>query len=163
VSADYQTGEFEALDESAWVYLSGASAERTGAGLRDKVVEACEASGWLTVSCAGDERTAGKMRDPGRFFTGVSHAVEHADVVVTMIGDSTEMSDAELAMAYSHRRPVVAIRMSGESSEGSKIQAMLEGYERGRVLACESVEECADGLRAILADPEFAQLVRMAR
>jgi hypothetical protein len=161
MTSEYPTGEFAAVDESSWVYLSALSvAESPGpGGLRERIVEACEASGWLTVSCQRE----GESADPGRFFEGVRHAVEHADVVVTLVGTRTEMSDAELAMAYSHGRPIVALQISDEQPMDSEIQTMLQEYGRAQVLTCESIEECADGLRAVFADPDFVNTIRLAR
>lgn len=149
------------VDESSWVYLSGAATSGPGVQeFRERVVEACEASGWLTVSCSAEERV-GRGSDPSRFFESMRHAVEHADLVVSFIGDNAEMLDAELAMAYSHGRPVIGIRIGG--SEDSGIQMMLGEYERARVITCANAEECAEDLRATFADPVFAETIRRAQ
>jgi hypothetical protein len=99
--------------------------------------------------------------DPGRFFSSVSHAVEHADVVVAVIGASGEMADAELTLAYSHGRPVVGVRI-GEVLTESQAEMLLHRYERARIVSCETVGECALSLREALSDPAFVETIRQA-
>jgi hypothetical protein len=157
MSGERQAVEASALDEGSWVYLSHlAGADGAERELQDRVMEACEASGWLAVSWS----SPGRLPDPGRFFEGVRHAVEYADVVVAFIGRSTGMADAELAMAYSHGRPIVGVCLSDDGA--SHIQEMLRSYERARVINCANTEECVAGLRATFADPEFAETIRLA-
>lgn len=36
---------------------------------------------------------------------------------------------------------------------------MLGAYERARMIACESAEECAVKLRATFSDPDFAETI----
>lgn len=144
------------LDEGAWVYLVSSVTDRAGGSLlRERVAEACEAGGWPVVG----EPASG---DPGQLFESVRHAVEHADCVVALIGETTEMADAELALAYSHRRPIVGLRFEGTDSSASAVQEMLDSYDRARVLACDGPDECAVKLRAVFADPDFAETIRAA-
>ncbi len=156
-----QTDEKPAiLDEGSWVYLISAAADRRASSLHERVVEVCETGGWQAVSrpaLAGAGET-----DPGRLFESVSHAVEHAACVVALAGEETETADAELALAYSHRRPVVGLRLGSADAPASAVQGMLATYERARVIACESAEECAVELRSTFSDPDFADTIRMA-
>lgn len=104
-----------AVDEGAWVYLISGTADRNAPNpLRDRVVETCEAGGWPAV--AWPSRAADGCADPGHLFEGVRHAVVHADCVVALIGDAAETADAELALAYSHRRPIIGLRLSDAGS-----------------------------------------------
>jgi hypothetical protein len=157
----HQESEANAIDEGAWIYLiapaNGSSAEDS---LRERIVQACEAGGWSAISWP----QAGVYRppDPGHLFEGVRHAVEHADCVVVLLGGSAETTDAELALAYSHRRPIIGVRSSDGSSSDSGVQAMLGDYERARMITCGDADECAGELRAIFRDPEFAATIRRA-
>lgn len=149
------------LDEGSWVYLSaGTSAQPAGAALLEKIVEACAKSGWRTVSHPPPEQD-GATSDPGRYFASVSHAVEHADVVVAMIGGRDEMADAELTLAYSHGRPVVGLQI-GEAHLDTQARALLAEYERARIVTCDSPGECAVSLHETLSDPTFVETIRQA-
>lgn len=101
----------------------------------------------------------GGVVDPGRFFSSVSHAVEHADVIVAVIGSSNEMTDAELTLAYSHGRPVVGVQLGGAPPE-SQAEMLLHGYGRARIVSCEEPEECALSLQETLSDPVFVETIR---
>jgi 16S rRNA G1207 methylase RsmC len=148
-----------AVDEGSWVYLSNSlEGDEQGARLHDRVAEACEASGWPAVWSPAERK--GRASDPGRFFESVRHAVEDADAVVAFIGRATEMTNAELTLAYSHRRPIVGICLADEDDSG--IRSILQGYERARVITCADPDECATSLRATFADPEFAETIRRA-
>lgn len=150
------------VDEGSWVYLSIASGgDRSQQVMFEQVTEACAKSGWMTVSHQVSER-AGRASDPGRFFAGVSHAIQHADAVVALIGARTDISDAELTLAYSHCRPVIGMRVEGAAMD-SEPRMLLAGYERGRVLSCSSAADCAAALRETLSDPTFVEIVREAR
>lgn len=160
MAEERQAGGEGAVDEGAWVYLISKAPERNAPNpLHDRVVEACEAGGWPAVAWPSPAADDG---DPGHLFEGVSHAVEHADCVVALIGDAGETADAELALAYSHRRPIVGLRLSRVDSSASAFEEMLGGYERSRVIACDSAEECAVRLRATFSDPDFADTIRTA-
>lgn len=149
------------LDEGSWAYLIGAESDRGAADLlRDQVIETCEERGWPAVS-SSSAAGAGPV-DPGRFFEGVSHSVGHADFVVALLGVASGAADGELAMAYGHRRPVVGIRFSSESSSASETEAMLDDYDRARVIVCDDLEECAVGLREVLSDPDFVATIHTA-
>jgi hypothetical protein len=156
-----QADEATIVDEGAWIYLIAPVARRDAADpLYDRVVQTCEAGGWPAVSWPPPG--GGRLADPGHFFEGVRHAVEHADFVVALLGDAAETTDAELALAYSHRRPIIGMRISDESLPTSAVQAMLESYERARMIACDGADECAAELRAVFADPGFVATIRMA-
>lgn len=148
-------------DEGSWVYLiAPGSGEENADPLRDRVAETCEAGGWPTVRRSPAE--VSDTEDPGDFFEGVRHAVENADVVVALLGDAGAALDAELALAYGHRRPIVAVRLSDEASYSSAVQAMLERYERARVVTGDDPDGCAAGLRDLFSDSDFALTVRAA-
>jgi len=152
--------EHPGSDESSWVYLSAGSA--AGAGdetMLEKVVEACAKSGWRTVSHPPPAQDA--AADPGRYFASVSHAVEHADVVVAMIGGKDELADAELTLAYTHGRPVVGMHLE-DAALDTQARTLLAGYERGRIVTCSSPSECAISLREALSDPAFVATIRQA-
>lgn len=155
-------GQSEApeLDESSWVYLSaGSSAQPADRALLEQIVEACARSGWTAVSHPPPKPDGSS--DPGRHFASVSHAVEHADVFVAMIGDEDEMADAELTLAYSHGRPVVGLQI-GEASLDTQARMLLAGYERARIVTCSTPGECAVSLQETLSDPAFVETIRQA-
>lgn len=139
------------IHEGAWAYLSlgGLEGDR-----RRLLVEACEASGWPAVS-----RSPAPDRDPERFFEGMSHAVQHADVVVVLMDGESRLTDAELALAFVHRRPVIGLSCAGGASESSAVRTMLRDYRRARVLDRDDLEACATGLREALADPDFTATI----
>jgi hypothetical protein len=150
-----------AFDGASWVYLISSSAGLTGEDpVRGSVVTACEEGGWPVVSWP-PEGTA-QRADPDHLFEDVRHAVEHADCVIALLGQAGESADAELAIAYSHRRPIIGLRTDGERSSVSGVQAMLERYERARVVSCSSPDECASQVRAVLSDPGFGATIRQA-
>jgi predicted alpha/beta-hydrolase family hydrolase len=152
--------EHPGSDESSWVYLSAGSAAGTGdKTMLEKVVEACAKSGWRTVSHPPPEQ--GAAADPGRYFASVSHAVEHADVVVAMIGGKDELADAELTLAYTHGRPVVGMQLE-DAALDTQARTQLAGYERARIVTCSSPGECAISLQEALSDPAFVETIRQA-
>lgn len=161
MNAEPNTEEIPLIDEGSWVYLSapvdlGADAQ----DLRKGIGEACGKSGWPIVSWPSDERM-GRGADPGRFLESVRHAVEHADVVVVLIGDGTEVTEAELTLALSYRRPIVGLRISDSGPPGTSLQAKLTEYERARVITCRGVDECAASLHEAFNDQEFAEIIRL--
>jgi hypothetical protein len=158
VDDEARAADSSIVDEGAWVYLIAAGG-RDGGPLHEHIAQACEAGGWPAIGLPDGE--ADGFRDPGRLFESVSHAVAHADLVVALLGDRGETTDAELALAYSHRRPIVGVRVGADPS-ASGIESMLEGYERARVISCADAEECATRLRAVLSDPDFSETVRLA-
>jgi len=154
--------EVYALDDSSWVYLSLWNLERhTGSEVQRRVVEACEASGWPAVSWSPPAHD-GNVTDSARYFEGMAHAVEHADLVVAWVDGPSAMTDAELAFAYSHHRPVVGLRVSSEEMGISAVQAMLRRYKRAWLVDAPDVEGCLAGLREALGDPEFRGMVHDA-
>lgn len=156
-----QAHEAPLADEGSWAYLIAPGAGMRDADrLRDRVVDACEASGWPIVTRSLSE--AQDASDPGDFFEDLRHAVEHADVVVALLGCPEGSLDAELAMAYGHRRPIVGVRLTGDDSSNSELQAMLERYERAHVIACDDVDDCASDLRDLFSNSDFALTVRAA-
>jgi hypothetical protein len=159
MSSDTSFDEKASLDEGSWVYLCASVGQGGGERhLQRRVIEACEESGWLAICWSSSARA--KEADPGRFFQGVSHAVGHADVVVAFIDEGEDLADIELALAFSHRRPIVGVNLA--ENLPSNIQAMLNGYERARVVNCSSADECFTGLRETLADPDFSETIRLA-
>lgn len=149
------------IDEGSWIYLSAGPAEDPADRLLlEELTEACAKSGWKAVTHPPVE-AAGKATDPARFFASVSDAVEHADVVVAVIGARSEMSDAELTLAYSHGRPVVGVQI-GEALLDSEARKLLHGYERARIVTCDEPGECRVSLQETLADPAFAETIRQA-
>jgi hypothetical protein len=148
------------LDEAAWIYLSTGRGDSKEPGLLEKVTEACAKSGWRTVSHP-PPRSDGPAADPGWHFASVSHAVEHADVVVAVFGERDELADAELMLAYSHGRPVVGLRI-GEAPLDTQARRLLGGYERARLVTCTTPGECAVSLQDTLSDPAFAETIRQA-
>lgn len=149
------------IEEGSWVYLSTGPAEDAAERLLlEELTEACAKSGWKAVTHPPAER-AGKTTDPGRFFSSVSQAVEHADVVVAVIGARSEMSDAELTLAYSHRRPVVGVQV-GEVPPDSAAMKLLHKYERARIVVCDTPGQCRVSLQETFADPAFAETIRQA-
>jgi len=148
------------LDEGSWAYLSvGSSLRPSEAALLEKVVEACARSGWRTVSHPPPKPDG--AADQGRHLDSVSHAVEHADVFVAMIGGQDEMADAELNLAYRHGRPVIGVQI-GEASLDTEVRMLLAGYGRARIVTCSTPGECAVSLRETLSDPAFVETIRQA-
>lgn len=157
--AERNADEATVVDEGAWIYLIGAH-RGGGEALPERLADSCEESGWPIVS--GGTIARGHCGDPGDLFEGISHAVEHADCVVALLGGSAEMTDVELALAFSHRRPIVGLRIAGGDLPASEFETMLERYERARVIACEDPAECAAELATVFDDPEFAATIRRA-
>ncbi|HET7445776.1 MAG TPA: hypothetical protein VFJ57_14075 [Solirubrobacterales bacterium] len=89
----------------------------------------------------------------------MSDAVEHADVVIVLLDGDSAVIDTELGFAYNHRRPIVGLGFAGENPQSSPTRAMLGSYDRGRIVECEDLEECAAGLRRVLLDTAFIALV----
>jgi hypothetical protein len=162
MTAERDTRETPEVDEGSWVYLSGSMSSAMAAeGLREQLTEACEGNGWAIVTRSPEERV-GRGADPGHFLESVRHAVEHADVVIALMGERTEISEAELVLAVSHGRPVVGVRLSAKVSVDTGMQTMLQEYGLARVVTCRNAEECAIGVREALADPDFAETIRLA-
>ncbi|HEX7293054.1 MAG TPA: hypothetical protein VF259_00790, partial [Solirubrobacterales bacterium] len=151
MTAQSQVDEAHELDEGSWAYLSLWGLEQRD--LHRHIVDACEASGWPAVSWSPVAHE-GNVTDSARFFEGMGHAVEHADVVIALVDTSSAMTDAELAFAYRHNRPVIGLRVGGREEKPSPVQAMLRRYGRGRLIDCADIDECSAGLRDALADPE---------
>jgi hypothetical protein len=147
-------------DEGSWAYLSAGSTLRSSeTALLEKIVEACARSGWRTVSHPPPKPDG--AADQGRYLASVSHAVEHADVFVAMIGGEDEMADVELTLAYRHGRPVVGVQV-GEASLDTEARMHLPGYERGRIVTCSTPGECAVSLQETLSDQAFVETIRQA-
>lgn len=147
------------LDEASWIYLSSARTDdQADEALLAELVSACEKSGWKTVSHPSREEI-GAAVDPGLFSSSLSHAVEHADVVVAVIGSSSEMIDAELSFAFTHGRPIIGVQI-GDGPLESPAQTRLHAYERARIVSCDAPGECALSLRETLSDPEFVEAIR---
>ncbi|MFL5833996.1 MAG: hypothetical protein ACJ76B_08440 [Solirubrobacterales bacterium] len=152
--------EAPGLDEGSWAYLSAGSTLRSSeAALLEEIVEACARSGWRAVSHPPPKPDGDA--DQSRHLASVSHAVEHADVFVAMIGDEDKMADVELTLAYSHGRPVVGVQM-GEASLDTEARMLLPGYERARIVTCSTPGECAVSLQETLSDPAFVETIRQA-
>jgi hypothetical protein len=148
------------LDEGSWVYLSMRAGDGAGAGdLHRVLVAACEENGWPAVTWSSQQGV--DHADSARFFEGMSHAVAHADVVVVVLDGASAMTDAELAFAYRHRRPVLAVRIRDEVAS-SDVRAMLHGYDRALTISCAGAGDCSDGLKNAFADPGFAEVIRNA-
>lgn len=153
-------GEIRDLDEGSWVYLSlGAADLRARPDLREQVVKACESSGWPAVSWSPSPR---KGHDVSRFFEGIDHAVEHADVVIVLMEGDSAVADAELASALKHRRPVIGLSFAAENLQTSAIRGTLNSYERARVVECADVNDCVSGLREALTDRGFGVTIHEA-
>lgn len=162
MSAPAIEDEVYELDDSSWVYLSLWNLERrAGREVHRQVVEVCEASGWPAVSWSPPAHD-GNVTDSARYFEGMAHAVEHADLVVVLVDGPSAMTDAELAFAYSHHRPVVGLRVASEEMTGSDVQGMLHRYRRAWLVDAPDIEGCLTGLREALGDPEFRGIVRDA-
>ncbi len=89
----------------------------------------------------------------------MGHAVEHADMVIVLVNGSSTITDAELAFAYRHRRPVVALEISDGEPCSSDVRAMLRGYDRVLTVECRDAAECVVGLRDALSSAVFAAMV----
>lgn len=162
MSSRFHADEVHDLNEGAWAYLSlWDGAPPLEDRLLHSVIEACEESGWPAISWSSPVHK-GNALDSGHFFEGMSHAVEHADVVVVLMGSSSAMTDAELAFAYQHKRPVVGLCLEEDGAGGSEVRAMLGRYGRARLVECADIDDCAAGLKRALADPKFAETIREA-
>lgn len=158
---EHQAAEAAVVDGAAWIYLtSPGTGFSTGESMRERILEVCEEGGWPIVAWPTEDPD--RHRDPGDLFEDVRHAVEHADCVVALLGEPGGTADAELVLAYSHRRPIIGLRMGQGDSPTSGVQAMLEDYERARVISCRDPEECGGQLRAALSDPDFGATIRQA-
>ncbi len=152
--------ETTAVDGDAWIYLIASAAGPSGPDcVRERIEQVCEEGGWPIVGRPAEDPVP--HRDPGLLFEDVRHAVEHADCVIALLGEPGENADAELVLAYSHRRPIIGLAIS-HGTPVSGVQAMLGDYERARVISCAGPEEYATGLREVLADPDFSAIIRQA-
>jgi len=152
--------ETTAVDGDAWIYLIDSAAPRSVADpARQRIEQACEEGGWPIVRRPAEDSVS--HRDPGRLFEDVRHAVEHADCVIALLGEPGDSTDAELVLAYSHRRPIIGLATS-QGGPASVVQAMLGDYERARVISCAAPEDYAPRLREVLADPDFSAIIRQA-
>jgi hypothetical protein len=152
--------EIAALDEGSWIYLStGSRATSLDPEFLETLVEACVQSGWRAVTHPPPER-GGDAPDSG-YVASVSHAVEHADLVVAMLGKRNEITDAELTLACGHGRPVVGVQV-GKAPLDGEASVLLDGYERARIVTCDSAQECAVSLQKTLSDPAFVETIRQA-
>ncbi len=136
----------------------GSAEDRDGDDLKARLTAAFEAGGWATARWSG---SAEGRSDPGRLLEGMSDAVGHADVVVVHAGSNSPMSHAELALAYSHRRPIIGIRMFDEEPP-AELQGMLSFYERARVVTCVDADDCIARVNEVLADPDFGETIRLS-
>lgn len=149
------------LHEGSWAYLSLSAVEDQIEGRRlfRDVMDACESSGWPAVSWSPALRADGDASDFERFVDGMSHAIAHADVVVACIDRSSDLADMELEFAYEHRRPIIALRCSGNKVPASDAQQRLEGYDRVRLVECDDSGRCVAGLREVLNDAGFGAVI----
>lgn len=81
--------------------------------------------------------------------------------MIALLGEPGNSADAELVLAYSHRRPIIGLATS-QGKPTSRVQAMLGDYERARVISCADPEQYAARLREVFADPEFSAIIRQA-
>ena len=151
------------LHEGSWAYLSLSTAE----GLTDDqffqhIIGACESSGWPALIWSPSPRRAVDAADFERFVEGMSHAIAHADLVVAFIDGSSELADMELEFACEHRRPIIALRLSGRNFPASNVQEQIRSYDRIRVIECDDAEGCVACLRETLSNPEFSAIVEEA-
>lgn len=162
MNASEQAGYEHDLHEGSWVYLSLREGDdQVLRELRESLIEACHASGWPAISWSRPTRPEHDP-DHARFFEGMSDAVAQADLLVTLIDDSSTIGDAELAFAYRYRRPVVGIKITGGEGDPSEVRALLPGYGRGRIVECEGVGDCAEALRSTLSDGDFLATIHEA-
>jgi len=159
---EHQAVEAAVVDGAAWIYLASPATgfSTNEESMRERILEVCEEGGWPIVAWPTEDPDC--HRDPGSLFEDVRHAVEHADCVVVLLGEPGGAADAELVLAFSHRRPIIGLRISQGDSPAPGVQAMLEDYERARVIFCQDPEECGDQLRAALSDPDFGATIRQA-
>jgi nucleoside 2-deoxyribosyltransferase len=162
VDPQLNADEVHEFDEGSWVYLSSQDAMHgRRRDLQRGLIDTCAENGWSAVSWSPSQHSHSPT-DSSRFFDGMSHAVEHADVVVVLLNGSSTMTDAELVFAYRHRRPVIALRIEDEESIRSEVREMLSGYDRALIVGCSDTEGCLVALRKALADPSFAAIIREA-
>ena len=146
------------LDEGSWVYLSLGDSDSVDHALSRRVIEICKSSGWPAVTCSPPQHE-NSPADSARFFEGMSHAVEHADVVIVSVNGPSAMADAELAFAYRYKKPVIALRIQRGEAVASDVRAMLRRYDRAFIVDCIDMEGCVGGLREAFEDPRFAEII----
>lgn len=146
------------LDEGSWVYLSLGDLDGSDRELSRHVIETCESNGWSAVTSAPppDED---RLADSAHFFEGMSHAVEHADVVIVSVNRPSAMADVELAFAYRHRKPVIVLRNQRAEAVVSDVRDMARRYDRAFIVDCVDAEGCVGGLRDAFDDPRFAEII----
>lgn len=152
--------EIAALDEGSWIYLStGSAGSSIDPDLLETLIDACAQSGWRAVTHPPPE--PGRDAKDGGYVASVSHAVEHADLVVAMLGKRNDVSDTELTLARSHGRPVVGVQV-GRAPLDTDARVLLDEYKRSRLVTCDSPDECAASLQKTLSDPAFVETIRQA-
>jgi nucleoside 2-deoxyribosyltransferase len=158
VEPHFEADEMLELDEGSWAYLSLGDSDGDNRALSRRVIETCESNGWPAVSWSLPRHENGPA-DSARFFEGMSHAVEHADVVIVSVDEPSAMTDAELAFAYRYNKPVIALRIQREDPIVSGVQAMLRRYDRAFLVDCVDADGCVGGLREAFGDPRFAEII----
>lgn len=153
-----EANEMLELDEGSWAYLSLGNRGRDDRALSQRLIETCESHGWPAVTWSPSQHEGGAAGSV-RFFEGMSHAVEHADVVIVSADASSAMADVELAFACRYNRPVIILRIQHEETVPSEVRAMLRRYDRAFVVDCADADGCVGGLREVFDDPRFAGVV----
>jgi hypothetical protein len=145
-------------DEASWIYVSGPRGVTAADDLYDLLTAACVETGWHVYRPSQQAEPSGLTGD---LFERVQHAVGHAEAFVAHIGTESPSLGAELALARARRRPIVGVLLAGDSPP-DLICSLVADYERGRIVECETAQECREGVRQVLMDPGFADVVRAA-
>lgn len=153
----WQLDEDHGIEDGSWVYLSlsGATGE-----LEQLVADACRANGWPAVTAHAPEE--GGHGGSASFFEAISHAVEHADVVIVSLDRSSSFVDAELAFACRYGRPVIAFATGAEEFDVTQVRSMLPAYERAFIVEAVDTDTRMDQLRRTFEDPAFGAIVQAA-
>jgi len=158
VEPDSEANETLELDEGSWVYLGLGDSDDGDHALSRRVIETCASNGWPAVTWS-PPRHENSPADLARFFEGMSHAVEHADVVIVSVNGPSTIADAELAFAFRYNKPVIALRIHQGDTVASEVRAMLRRYSRAFIVDCADTEGCIGGLREAFGDPRFAAVI----
>jgi hypothetical protein len=145
------------VEESIWVYLAvhpRPGATDTDASFFDALADACEGYGFAVFrTAAADDATT--------FSDRWVEAIRHAEVCVIDVGATTAASGAELALAYSAGRPVVALRLGNEQLPPA-LRAIMHRHPAVREIVFEDAVDCVAQLGSVFADPEWQHVIRQA-
>lgn len=155
--------EFQKLEdesnEGPWAYISGpidVGDPQREANLYDRLADTCAAAGWHVYCSYRDEE---RNEEEAPLVARLRHALGHADLCVLYVGRPSSRVGAELAWAYEHGRPVIAVHLR-EEEPSHLLASLLSDYSRARTVTCTDLDDCMKRVRDVLRDTEWERIIR---